>query len=162
MPDFQNAKIYKLVNSIDSKIFVGSSCQDLCVRKATHRYMARYEPHRAVYLHLNTIGWENVKIILIEKFPCKDREEMKKREHFWYEQLKPCLNERVPFSTPQNALKKNQERDARFMARHKEERTFVIQCPCGGHYQIKNQWLHLNRLIHLKWVRDQATIETKL
>ena len=37
MPDFQNAKVYKLVNTVDDKIYVGSTCRSLAKRKQGHK-----------------------------------------------------------------------------------------------------------------------------
>jgi len=85
MVNYANGKIYKLVNNIDEKEYVGSTCNPLYKRKGQHKGMAGLHPERRVYAHLNKIRWENVEIILIENYPCANREELTKRERYWIE-----------------------------------------------------------------------------
>ena len=92
MPDFQNAKVYKLVNTVDDKIYVGSTCKTLEVRMSGHKSDAKRSPNSPVYVHLNKIGWDKVDIALIEKYPCNTKEELKYRERYYIELLKPELN----------------------------------------------------------------------
>ena len=96
MPNYQNGKIYKLVNDVDNDIYVGSTTTSLSMRKSKHVNSAKTRSDRCVYEHLNEIGWDNVKIILIENFPCDSREELVARERYWFEQLQPTLNIQCP------------------------------------------------------------------
>ena len=41
MPNYSEGKIYKVVNSINSLIYIGSTCQRLCIRMADHRRKAK-------------------------------------------------------------------------------------------------------------------------
>ena len=50
------------------------------------------QPERKVYKHLVEIGWDEVKIILIESFPCENKMELEKRERYYIDQLSPSLN----------------------------------------------------------------------
>lgn len=99
MVNYQNGKIYKLVNNVDDKIYVGSTCNLLRVRKGKHKITAKGEPTRHVYAHLNGVGWINVEIILIETCPCDDKDELHKRERYWIDELKPELNREIPGRT---------------------------------------------------------------
>ena len=74
--NYQNGKIYKLVNNKDSYIYVGSTCNSLAFRLKGHISSASTELDRYVYHHLNLIGWDNVKIILIEKYDCGSRTDL--------------------------------------------------------------------------------------
>ena len=53
---YADAKIYKLVNSVDDKEFVGSTITSLTKRKAEHKSRAVREGRRKVYGHVNSIG----------------------------------------------------------------------------------------------------------
>ena len=57
MPNYQNGKIYKLVNDLDDQIYIGSTTQSLAVRKGGHKRDSRRHPNRKVYSYLNSIGW---------------------------------------------------------------------------------------------------------
>lgn len=90
--NYQNGKIYKLVNSVDDKLYVGSTTAQLSKRKAWHKDKAKRMPQTRVYDHLNTVGWSNVRIILVERYACDNHEELLAREQSWMDELKPELN----------------------------------------------------------------------
>ena len=83
MVNYQNGKIYKLVNSVDDKIYVGSTCGNLRLRKSRHKSKSKLEPNRHIYKHLNEIGWDNIDIILIELYQCNSKDELHARERHW-------------------------------------------------------------------------------
>lgn len=96
MVNYQNSKIYKLVNNIDNEIYVGSTVNPLYKRKGDHKSRAKTQPNRNIYIHLNQVGWENVEIILIENYVCNSKDELHKRERYWIDTLKPSLNKVIP------------------------------------------------------------------
>jgi hypothetical protein len=51
-----------------------------------------------IYQHLNGIGWDNVRIIKLEDYPCKDKPSLLSREQFWIDKLKPELNMNKAFT----------------------------------------------------------------
>ena len=99
MPNFANAKIYKLINSIDDKIYVGSTCKPLNKRFINHRTDAKTHPDRRIYNHFNNIGWLNVSIVLIESYQCNNKFELLQRERYYIDLLKPALNMVIPTRT---------------------------------------------------------------
>jgi len=100
MVNYANGKVYRLVNNVDEKFYIGSTCNPLHKRKNGHKRDAIKSPEQPVYQHLNTIGWDNVEIILIEPFPCNSKAELEARERYWIELLKPALNKVIPTRTP--------------------------------------------------------------
>jgi hypothetical protein len=94
--DYLNGKVYKLVNTVDDQIYVGSTCLMLKNRVWYHKSAAKVNPEQKVYKHLNTIGWDNVKIYQLEKFSCNSKEELLKREQHYYDLLQPSLNTLQP------------------------------------------------------------------
>ena len=92
MPDYSDSKIYKLVNSVDDNIYVGSTCGTLRLRKSRHKADSKYHPNRHIYMHLNIIGWDNVRIILIESVFAETKDQLLLREQHWIDKLKPELN----------------------------------------------------------------------
>jgi group I intron endonuclease len=89
---YAQGKIYKLVNDVDYKIYVGSTCLALRKRLHYHKTRAKSSPTRQVYAHLSSVGWENVKIVLIEAHPCSNKDELIRHERCWVDELKPSLN----------------------------------------------------------------------
>jgi hypothetical protein len=103
---YNTAKIYKLVNSVDDRIYVGSTCLILSKRFHMHKSRARNKPG-PVHHQLNAIGWDNVRIILIENVTCTSKEELLQREQHFIDLLKPSLNSysavgTCPHGRPQN------------------------------------------------------------
>jgi group I intron endonuclease len=101
MPDYAKGKIFKLVNELDDEIYVGSTTVKLCNRKAKHKDKIKHHPDRLVYQHITKVGWDNVKIILLEEYPCGNKEQLEQRERYWIDKLKPSLNKQVPSRTRQ-------------------------------------------------------------
>jgi hypothetical protein len=92
MNRYHNGKIYKLVNTVDDRIYIGSTATELSKRLYKHKIDSRKTPERKVYKELNTIGWEHVRIIQIEVFRCETKQELLTREQHFIDLLKPDLN----------------------------------------------------------------------
>lgn len=93
--DYKNSKIYKLVckDLNITNFYVGSTAQPLCKRMVYHRQKVSENPNRKVYKFINEHGgFQNWSIVLIENFPCNNKEEQLKREQYWKDLLKPTLN----------------------------------------------------------------------
>jgi group I intron endonuclease len=108
--DYANGQIYKIVNNVDDKIYVGSTCTILAKRKVQHKAKAKIYPDRTLYAHCNVVGWTNVQIILVEAFPCANKQELQQRERYWIDQLKPVLNVSIPTRTRQEHYLDNKDK----------------------------------------------------
>lgn len=89
MPNYNDGKIYKLCSTIDNTIYVGSTTYTLEKRMYGHYSRCLHEEK---YNHFNIIGWKNVRIELLELYPSKSHEQLRKREKYWCNLLKPSLN----------------------------------------------------------------------
>lgn len=98
MNKYQTGKIYKLVNTVDDDIYIGSTHHPLTVRLSLHKSHRKIKNSK-VYQHLNEIGIENVRIELIEDYPCTSKKELEDRERYWIENMKPALNKNIPSRT---------------------------------------------------------------
>jgi hypothetical protein len=107
---YNNGKIYKIINNIDDEFYVGSTIQALHQRKAGHKRFSITKPNQTIYQHLNNVGWDNVDIILIENYLCNSIEELKARERYWIETLKPSLNKIIPLRTIQEWREQNKDK----------------------------------------------------
>ncbi len=97
MSQFLNSKVYKLINSIDDLIYIGSTIQPLSKRFADHKANAKYKPG-PVHRHFNNIGWDTVRIILIETVICYNKDQLNQREQHYIDLLKPELNKKSAYT----------------------------------------------------------------
>lgn len=104
MPNYSNSKVYKLINSVDKKIYIGSTTQPLSTRLAEHKSKAKSRPY-SVYKHLNTIGWDKVRIILIETVNCFNKEQLNQREQHYIDLYQPSLNKNSAYANNQVVIK---------------------------------------------------------
>jgi len=129
---YQNSKIYKLVNDVDDRIYIGSTCNRLATRLGQHKSAAKQKTDRHVYSHLNTIGWDSVRIIQIEALECKNKNELLAREQHYIDELKPELNKRGAIDDCPHGRRKFQckECGGGYICGHGRERN---RCKdCGG------------------------------
>ena len=92
MPNYNNSKIYKIINTVNDDLYVGSTVQKLSMRFAEHRRSIRRYPNIKLYKEMAELGIEHFKIILLEPFACNSKEELIAREQYHTDLLKPSLN----------------------------------------------------------------------
>jgi len=88
MCDYKNGKIYKIVDSNNEMIYVGSTVLPLIYRMRVHisTYLYRQKESNinkgkyTVYDIFDKYGLDKCSIQLIEEFPCKYKSELNKRE----------------------------------------------------------------------------------
>ena len=75
--DYQNGKIYMIVNSINDKIYIGSCSTELRIRFCKHKQEAKGTKkwNRQFYDFFRD-NVECFKIILIENYPCDSKNEL--------------------------------------------------------------------------------------
>ena len=77
MVNYQDGKIYQIVNDVNSKIYIGSTCQTLCRRMAVHRAFGKGLIHNTpIYIAMHEIGVEHFRILLVRNAPCNGKEEL--------------------------------------------------------------------------------------
>ena len=175
---YQNSKIYKIFNTINDEIYVGSTYQKLSQRIAKHRNDVSNDQKRkcAISKLMLEVGVANFYIELIEAYPCNSKEELAAREGYWIRQIgslnkqiagrtikqyhdeckaeiavrKKCYNEEHKDSIAQ---KKKQYHESNKQRIHERKR-FKITCPCGNVYS------HGDRARHFKTKTHQAYEES--
>lgn len=83
MPNFQKAKIYKLINKItDQPFYIGSTCETLKMRYSLHKYHVKIKHNNSeCFKYIEEIGgMNNVDIVLICDYPCENRKELLEEE----------------------------------------------------------------------------------
>ena len=126
---YRNGKIYRIWNTANDKIYVGSTIQPLHRRMIGHRCDARKPECPKVKLceDMNTLGHENFKIQLIEYYPCQTKDELTRREGELIRELKPDLNMQIAERTGKEWVRDNQnrirEKQREYIVRNKDKLT---------------------------------------
>lgn len=104
--DYSKAKIYKVLNDVDDDVYIGSTCQSLCMRMAQHRRDRNNikKRNRKLYSKMNQIGVEHFFIQLLQEYPeCQNVDQLRRYEGEYIKQLKPILNTEVAGRTAKEA-----------------------------------------------------------
>jgi len=92
---YSKGKLYRLVCD-DGHYYIGSTTNKLNYCLHGHKTNSKNEMKECrLYDHILTIGWDKVKIELIELYPCKSKEELTKKMKSIYKDYKDdfmCLN----------------------------------------------------------------------
>jgi hypothetical protein len=183
---YENTIIYKII------------CNDLnitdCYVGHTTNFIRRKYKHRQNCNNLNNSkcnfkiyeiirengGWDNWTMIEIEKYICKNENEAKMRERYWYELLKPKLNTIIPIKTDiehkeyqkiyrNNHKEINKEYQKEYQIENKEEikeqrkqyfknnKHIIlenIKCECGKIYTKCHYKRHCASNKHQKYLKD--------
>ena len=94
MPDYDNGKIYKIVCNKTNKIYIGSTCQSTLAKRLTKHKLSFKSWKNNKYGYMSSYEiLENgdFDIVLIESYPCKNRDELTSRERFYIDSLE-CVN----------------------------------------------------------------------
>ena len=96
--DYSLGKIYKIESSQCDKIYIGSTCAPmLSHRMRTHRddYKKYLNSGKKYVTSIELLKYDDAKIILLEKYPCNDIDELRAREGYWQRQhWNECVNKR--------------------------------------------------------------------
>ena len=87
IPDYSKSKIYRIKNTINDKVYIGSTCNYLSLRKAIHKHHSRMYPHRKLYSFINEIGFNNCIFEIVELFPCENNQQLREREEYHMNQI---------------------------------------------------------------------------
>jgi hypothetical protein len=147
---YTNGKIYRLVNSVDDEIYVGSTCSTLAKRFYGHKKDAERELLPA-YKHLNKVGWNNVSIVLIEEYSCENKNQLERRERYWIETLKATLNKAIPTRTIKEWHEDNKDKIKEHNAKYRADNIEKIRETQAKWYvenaEKRKEYIHNNKNI---------------
>jgi len=85
MPEYQNAKIYKIVDNTSNMVYIGSTCKPLKQRLSGHvaHYNCYLKGKRNNVMSFEIIKNGDYDILLVESFPCNFKDELLTRERYW-------------------------------------------------------------------------------
>ena len=131
MNKYNNGKIYMLIDKtgIDSKIYIGSTCDELRKRLWKHKNRAKINPSSVLHKYFNDIGISKMGIILIKDFFCSKKVDLVLEEKRIIEKYNPELNIRSPIT---------------FLY----EKIQDYKCECGRIVQCREKPRHKRSIIH--------------
>ena len=97
MPDYANGKIYKIVCNITGEQYIGATIQKLLSQRLTQHVRIKKTGQKCKSIDIISRG--DYQIVLIENYPCNNKEELakKEREHI---ESNICVNKNIPSRTP--------------------------------------------------------------
>ena len=122
MVNYSDGKIYKLVCNLTGLIYIGSTCEQILLRRlATHvidykRYVNGKKHFISSYLVLEHNDYD---IVLIESVPCNTKDELYKRERYHIENT-DCVNCNIPTRTNKEYYIDNKDKIHQYYIDHKE------------------------------------------
>lgn len=98
MDRYSRAKIYRLVGG--GKTYYGSTCLSLAKRMAYHRsdYKRFIAGNYNKVSSFEIMNEPDVVIVLVEEYPCSNKEQLLARERYWIENNE-CINKNAPIRT---------------------------------------------------------------
>jgi hypothetical protein len=136
MPDYSLGKIYKIVNDINEDIYIGSTRNSLAKRFGDHKILAINSIGFLLHMNMKEIGIEHFRIILIEDYPCTNRNELLRREDYHIQQTKPKYNQRINF-TNKTEKEYQKEYQKEYRANHKVEKFPKYQKEYRANHKVK-------------------------
>ena len=115
MPDYSKGRVYKILNTVNDKVYVGSTTCALSTRMVQHRSQVDSPRYAAIpfYAAIREIGVEHFYIELIKDFPCKRKEQLTAEEGKCIREMKTMVpdgyNLRVAGRTPAEYYVTNKE-----------------------------------------------------
>jgi hypothetical protein len=166
--NYQNGKIYKLVSYQTDNIYIGSTTTSLSKRKWSHK--SKYNAWKKGDYHYVTsfeiIKYDDVKIILIENYASKSKNELLARERYYIENNN-CVNKNVPgrkgkeyrldnIERIRERDKKNynKENSAKYYQDNKLYRSQQFLCECGVVYTRQHKKRHERTKKHLDYMKN--------
>ena len=162
MVNYTNGKVYRLCCG-DITLYIGSAAQPLSVRMSGHR---RHKTSKF-------FGREDVRIVLIEAWPCANRDELRRREQHYIDHAEALFpnvelrNEVRAYATPEdrkaydvrhNATEKRAVSKKRFYEtkKGKDSRAWFkepVKCICGRTVQRRYIPKHKRSKFHTRFLR---------
>ena len=120
--DYKNGKIYKVLNTVNSDCYIGSTCSKLSQRMAKHRYdmkSSRSSDYK-IYQRMRELGIENFYIELLCECPCDNKEQLQAMEGQYIRKL-GTLNDRIAGRSNQEYRETHKEENKERCKKYREE-----------------------------------------
>jgi hypothetical protein len=122
MPNYQDAKIYKIVNYDNDDVYVGSTTEPTLARRLSGhvRDYRKYLNGKTHYItSFDVIATGDYDIQLIEAYPCNNKMELHAREGYWIKQM-DCVNKTIAGRSKKERYEDNKLKIAEYNKAYRE------------------------------------------
>ena len=122
MPNYKESKVYKIYDTVNVEIYIGSTTRKLCERMAEHRRCLNVlkKQHYPLYQAFREHGVDIFFIELIENCTCNGKDELRKKEGEYIRLLKPSFNSSIAGRTKQEYENENKDNISKRKKQYKE------------------------------------------
>ncbi len=158
---YSKGKIYRLVCNTTGQQYIGSTAQSLSQRLGNHK--AEYKMFLKGTRHMTTsfsiLSENNYEIILIEEYPCENKNQLERRERHFIETME-CVNkvkpartsdERNQYQLQYNRTPKRKEYAQQYRQKNDETIKKLTNCECGGKYKHQSRSTHFKTNKHTSY-----------
>ena len=132
MPNYQNGKIYKLICDKTDKIYIGSTVCKLNYRLSGHKSLDCKSKK------LFELG--EVKIELIENYPCNSKKELETRERYFIKKYKDIVvNKLIPTRTIKEHYQDNKNKKLEYQKDYQKDNKESIKEYQQNYYKNNKQ-----------------------
>jgi hypothetical protein len=172
MVNYQDGKIYKIVDNTNGNIYIGSTCEPTLARR-----LAGHVKDYRNYLNGNfnfvssfkIIENNNYDIVLIENVMCNSKDELHSRERYHIDNT-DCVNINLPTRTHKQYLEDKKEQVAKVSKEYHTKNKEKIRNQRKEHYEENKEvfankhkeWYDLNRTSILEKNKEEITCECGL
>lgn len=150
---YPNAVVYLII--VLYEIYVGSSVNHT-KRMVDHKSFLKTDETMKLYTRMRELDLDfdsdDVEIIILEKYPCDDIKDLRRREGEYQRELEPTLNSRIEGRTDKEYREGNKEKIKNYCDDNKEHKQNYDK-----EYREKNKD-HLQELKHLYRHKNRETI----
>jgi len=121
--DYKNSKIYRIVCNETGLCYIGSTTQSLSKRLSRHKssYKLFLQGKYGKLASFPIIEKGNCEIILLEEYPCENKEQLHKRERYYIETI-DCINKRIPTRPKDEYMKEYYANNRERILKYEKER----------------------------------------
>jgi len=171
--DYSKGKIYKITSSKTNDVYVGSTCEPTLSRRM-HGHRSSFKRYKEGKTNFTSsfeiLKYDDAEIILIESYPCKNKDELYSRERYWVDHLKSIYKTRPKITEEERKEKRsewcenNRERinktHQKLYLKHKEKITewklTRNDCECGGKYINAVKAKHMESRKHKRFLESKS------
>lgn len=167
MPNYQKAKVYRLVSNESDEVYYGSTTSTLAQRLAEHKYSFRNRT-RPQCSSRHVAKYNDVRIILVEDFPCDRKEQLFAREQYYIDN-NPCVNKSPATSPDFTDLTDKQRQQVEISGRGAQRAAEIryvekklrpkYTCECGVELCGYSKRYHEQSRKHLAFIQQQEDEE---
>jgi hypothetical protein len=164
MTNYQNSKIYKLIDNTTNNVYIGSTTKQYLSQRLT-QHKADYNRFLKGKQHFITsydiIKNNDYDIILLEIVNVNTKDELVARERWWIENT-DCINKRIEGRTRKEYWNHYQQKNKEIInEKHrnhyetvKEQRKEKCTCKCGSVFRIDTILRHERTKKHISYLEQ--------